>query len=182
MAWHFFYCIISTLIFYLVSTVITSAWPNNAQGIWLSTSLIACLRYYRVRSGSGATLTLGCLAAMFFSSKNDFTSLTPWHLHRHCGFGLSVLRGERETQMLHIIQAPNAPNAMVAFSKYLGNSHHVLAGQKTVAISRTERPKEFHKFSWESIERINARKQKQKPGKDWKNDKDITNTQTLRPF
>lgn len=87
----------------LVSSVIISIWPNNAKGIWLSTPLIACLCYYRVRSGNGAILIQGCLAAMIFPLEVTSQPWLCWHLRSHCGFGLSVLQGEqRETQMLHI--------------------------------------------------------------------------------
>lgn len=49
-------------------SAISSVWPNNAQGMWLSTSLITCLSCYRVRSGNGATL-MGAWRPCFPSKK-----------------------------------------------------------------------------------------------------------------
>lgn len=99
----FFACFFFFGCFVFVSSVIISVWPINALGIWLSSSLIACLCHYRVISWNG--LSFRDAWQPCFSFKNDLTTLILWHLHSHCGCTLSVLQGVWETQMLHIIQA-----------------------------------------------------------------------------
>lgn len=69
-----FKCKIASLLLFL-HPIITSVWPNNAHRFWLSTPIIACLCYYRIKSEKEETIAHGCLAAMFFFSK---MASQPW--------------------------------------------------------------------------------------------------------